>query len=85
VLNCKRGRPYKTTNLIVNFKAFLQLNKEQFSKSRYLKLIRLLVKGVFKVIKAFNILKGVYIFNFKFINRIKLKDDTLFIKLKLII
>jgi hypothetical protein len=52
---------------------------------RYLKLIKLLVKGVFKVIKAFNILKGVRIFNFKFVNKIKLKDNTLFIKLKLVI
>jgi hypothetical protein len=35
--------------------------------------------------KAFNILKGVRIFNFKFVNKIKLKDNILFIKLKLII
>jgi hypothetical protein len=37
------------------------------------------------VIKAFNILKGVRIFNFKFVNKIKLKDNTLFMKLRLVI
>jgi hypothetical protein len=35
--------------------------------------------------KAFNILEEVRIFNFKFVNKIKLKDNILFIKLKLII
>jgi hypothetical protein len=37
------------------------------------------------VIKAFNILEGVRIFNFKFVNKIKLKDNTLFMKLRLVI
>jgi hypothetical protein len=85
VLKRKRGRPRKATSFIVDYKTFIQLDKEQFFKSRHLKLIRLLEKGMFKVVKALEVLERVRIFNFKFVNKIKLKDNVLFMKSRLVV
>jgi hypothetical protein len=81
----KRGRPRKTTSLIVDFEALLQSDEEQFSESRHLELIRLLAKDVFKVIKASKVPEGVRIFNSRFVDEIKLKNDILFIKSRLVV
>jgi hypothetical protein len=40
---------------------------------------------VFKVVKALEVLERVCIFNFKFVNKIKLKDNVLFMKLRLVV
>ncbi|OCK96815.1 uncharacterized protein K441DRAFT_550932, partial [Cenococcum geophilum 1.58] len=48
--------------------------------------IGLLKKGVFKIIKLYNIPKGVKLFNLRFVNEIKNKGtDKAFKKLQLII
>ena len=58
----------------------------QFSALRQKEVIGLLKKGVFKIIKLYNILKGVRLFNLRFVNKIKNKGtNKAFKKLRLII
>ncbi|OCK92494.1 uncharacterized protein K441DRAFT_570747, partial [Cenococcum geophilum 1.58] len=53
-----------------------------FSALRQKEVIGLLKKGVFKIIKLYNILKGLRLFNLRFINKIKNKGtDKAFKKL----
>jgi hypothetical protein len=40
---------------------------------------------VFKVVKALEVLEGVRIFNSRFVNEIKLKDNVLFMKSRLVV
>ena len=68
-----KGRPRRNPNITVFLQNDAQLNNAQFQTSCQLEVLGLLEKGVFKV--AFNILKGICIFNFRFINKIKIKDN----------
>jgi hypothetical protein len=63
-----RGRPCKNANVIV----FLQ-DDVQYKDSRQTEIAGLLEKGVFAVTSRTNMLKGVRIFNSRFINEIKNK------------
>jgi hypothetical protein len=45
----------------------------------------LLEKGVFKVVKALEVPERVRIFNSRFVNKIKLKDNVLFMKSRLVV
>ena len=48
----------------------------QFSALRQKEVIGLLKKGVFKIIKLYNIPKGVRLFNLQFVNKIKNKGTN---------
>jgi hypothetical protein len=74
-----RGRPRRNPNITI----FLQ-NDAQFQASRQLEVLGLLEKGVFKV--ASNVLKGIRIFNSRFINKVKNKGTKkAFMKLRLMV
>ena len=66
---------------------YLQNNSNtQFSASRQKEVIGLLKKGVFKIIKLYNMLKGVRLFNLRFIDKIKNKGtDKAFKKSRLVV
>ena len=68
---------------IANTTIYLQNDgNTQFSALRQKEVIGLLEKGVFKIIKLYNMLKGVRLFNLWFINKIKNKGtDKAFKKL----
>ena len=72
---------------IVNTTIYLQNNgNTQFYILWQKEVIGLLKKGVFKIIKLYNILKGVKLFNLQFINKIKNKGtDKAFKKSQLVI
>ena len=56
---------------------YLQNNgNTQFSASRQKEVIGLLKKGIFKIIKLYNIPKGVRLFNSQFVNKIKNKGTN---------
>ena len=59
---------------VANITIYLQNNgNTQFSTSQQKEVTGLLKKGVFKIIKLYNILKGTRLFNSWFINEIKNK------------
>ena len=61
-------------------------NIKQFAESRYAKVLRLIVKDIFKIIIKFEVLRGSYIFNFKFVDEVKNKGTSKeFIKSRLVI
>ena len=72
---------------IANTTIYLQNNgNTQFSTLQQKEVIGLLKKDIFKITKLYNILKGVRLFNLRFINKIKNKGtNKAFKKLQLII
>ena len=72
---------------MANTTIYLQNNSNtQFSTLQQKEVIGLLKKGIFKIIKLYNILKRVRFFNLQFINKVKNKGtNKAFKKLQLII
>jgi len=72
---------------IANTTIYLQNDgNTQFSALRQKEVIGLLKKGIFEIIKLYDILKGVRLFNLRFINEIKNKGtNKAFKKLQLIV
>ena len=72
---------------VANITIYLQNDSNtQFSASCQKEVIGLLKKGIFKIIKLYNILKGTRLFNSQFINKIKNKGtNKAFKKLRLVI
>ena len=75
------------TTDIANTTIYLQNNSNtQFSTLQQKEVTGLLKKGIFKIIKLYNILKRVRLFNLQFINKVKNKGtNKAFKKLQLII
>jgi hypothetical protein len=68
----KRGKRRLRKNLYIT--VFLQ-NDAEYEDSRQAKITSLLEKGVFEVILKFKVLGGVRIFNSKFVDKIKIKNN----------
>ncbi len=65
------------TTDIANTTIYLQNNSNtQFSTLQQKEVIGLLKKGIFKIIKLYNILKRVRLFNLQFINKVKNKGTN---------
>ena len=64
----------------------LNINVKQFAESRHAKVLKLIAKGVFKIITKSEVLVRSYIFNFKFVNKVKNKGTKkAFAKSRLVI
>jgi hypothetical protein len=85
----KRGRLCKEpADFAINYEHFLQLDVDvkQFAESRYAKVLRLIAKDVFKITTKSEVLRGSYIFNFKFVDEVKNKGTSKeFMKSRLVI
>jgi len=75
-----KGRPRKNPHITI----FLQ-NDAKYEDSRQAKITSLLEKGVFEVIPKSKVLRGVRIFNFRFVNEIKIKNNQPFAKSRLVV
>ena len=71
------GAPIGDIADIANIAIYLQKNgSTQFSTSQQKEVIGLFKKGVFKIIKLYNIPKGVRLFNSQFVDEIKNKGTN---------
>jgi hypothetical protein len=59
--------------LCKNFAIIVFLQDNIYKDSRYIEITTLLEKGIFKVIPKFKVLKGIRIFNSRFVNKVKNK------------
>jgi hypothetical protein len=83
LLLVKRSKGQLCKNLYIII--FLQ-NDAKYEDSRQAKITSLLEKGIFEVILKFKVLRGLYIFNFRFVDEVKNKGTKkAFTKSRLVI